>query len=145
MFLIAIIHTLAMSLVSKLLFKMLEYLIAQMRPDIADKKNCLQTIPTDKLLAQYDYVIIGEGSAGAVFGQSIIRRWRSQYSSARNQHWRSAFVPWFFSSLRRTYLDWYFKTEPSSNYYLAMHNHQCRWPCGKVFRCKEIKYLRYFI
>lgn len=36
-----------------------------MRPDI-DKENYVQSVSTEKLLAQYDYVIIGEGSAEAV-------------------------------------------------------------------------------
>lgn len=132
MFLIAV--RLAMSSASKLFFMMLGYFIVNMRPDITDKENRLQTIPAEKLLAQYDYVIIGGGSAGSVLASRLSEDEDRTVLllEAGVDEVPLSDVPWSYSSLQRTYLDWNFKTEPSSNYCLAMHNHQCRWPRGKV-------------
>jgi len=113
----------------------LGYLIINMRPDITDKENRVQTLLMKKLLAQYDYVIIGGGSAGAVLASRLSEDENCTVLllEAGVDEVPLSDVPWLYHTLQRTYLDWDFKTESSSSYCLAMHNHQCRWPRGKVF------------
>ncbi|XP_039305528.1 uncharacterized protein LOC105194944 [Solenopsis invicta] len=125
---------LVMSLASTLFFIMLGYFIVNMRPDIADKENRPQTILMEKLLAQYDYVIIGGGSAGAVLANRLSedknRTVLLLEAGVDEVPWSD--LPWSFSSLQHTYMDWDFETKSSPNYCLAMHNHRCKWPRGKV-------------
>lgn len=123
-----------MSLAWKLFFIILGYLINNMRPDITDKENRLQTLSMEKLLAQYDYVIIGGGSAGAVLASRLSEDENCTILllEAGVDEIPLSDIPSSYHILQRTYLDWDFKTESSSNYCLAMHNHQCRWPRGKV-------------
>lgn len=132
---------LATSSASKLFFMLLGYLIINMRPDIVDKKNRPQIVPMEKLLAQYDYVIIGGGSAGAVLASRLSEDEDRTVLllEAGVDEVPLSDLPWSYSFLQHTYLDWAFKTEPSSNYCLAMPNHQCSWPRGKVL------YFRYLM
>lgn len=125
-----------MSSISKLLFMTLGYLIVNMHPDIVDKENRIETVPMEKLLVEYDYVIIGGGSAGAVLASRLSEDEDRTVLllEAGVDEVPLSDIPWSYSFLQRTYLDWDFKTEPSSNYCLAMPGHQCRWPRGKVYR-----------
>lgn len=114
----------------------LGYLIVNMHPDIVDKENRLQTVPMEELLVEYDYVIIGGGSAGAVLASRLSEDEDRTVLllEAGVDEVPSSDIPWSYSFLQRTYLDWDFKTKSSSNYCLAMPNRQCRWPRGKVRR-----------
>lgn len=114
----------------------LGYLIVNMHPDIVDEENRLQTVPMEKLLVEYDYVIIGGGSAGAVLANRLSEDEDRTVLllEAGVDEVPLSDIPWSYSFLQRTCLDWDFKTEPSPNYCLAMPNRQCRWPRGKVRR-----------
>ncbi|KMQ85288.1 glucose dehydrogenase [Lasius niger] len=118
----------------KVFLMVLGTLIVIKRPDIVDKKNRVQSVPTQKLLAQYDYVIIGGGSAGAVLGNRLSENEDCTVlllEAGADEEVLSD-VPYNIGSLFHTSSDWDFKTEPSSNYCLGMNNHQCDWPRGKV-------------
>ncbi|XP_012527094.2 glucose dehydrogenase [FAD, quinone] [Monomorium pharaonis] len=133
-FLIAVAHPLIMSLALKLPFIALGYLIINMRLDIIDKNNRPQTVPTENLLAEYDYVIIGGGSAGAVIASRLSEGEGHTVLllEAGVDEIPLSDVPWSYHSLQHTYLDWNFEVKPSPNYCLAMRNRRCRWPRGKV-------------
>ncbi|CAL1689131.1 unnamed protein product [Lasius platythorax] len=117
----------------KVFLMMLGTLIVIKRPDIVDKKNRVQSVSTQKLLAQYDYVIIGGGSAGAVLGNRLSEDENCTVfllEAGADEEILSD-VP-YVASVYHTSSVWDFKTEPSSNYCLGMNNHQCDWPRGKV-------------
>ena len=119
---------------AKVFVIILGILLVNKRPDIIDKKNRVQPIPTQKLLAQYDYVIIGGGSAGAVVASRLSEDENHTVlllEAGVNEEALTE-VPMIPGFLPETSLDWNFKTEPSSNYCLAMNNKQCYWPRGKV-------------
>jgi len=116
------------------LLVILWFLIVHLRPDIVDETNRVQPVPTQKLMVEYDYIIIGGGSAGAVLANRLSEDEDCNVLllEAGGNEIVVSDVPIVTTLLQRTFLDWSFKTEPSSNYCLGMKNHQCRWPRGKV-------------
>lgn len=114
---------------------MLWYLIIHLRPDILDKGDRMQSVATWKIRIEYDYVIIGGGSAGAVLANRLSENKNRTVLllEAGVDETVLSDVPLAFPLLQRTFMDWDFKTEPSSNYCLAMRNRQCRCPRGKVY------------
>jgi len=131
----ATIDIVAKSASAKVFLTTLGLLIITKRPDIVDKENRVQSVPTIQLLAEYDYVIIGGGSAGAVLANRLSEdkdRTVLLLEAGDDEEVLSD-VPNNFGIFFNTASDWNFKTESSSNYCLAMNNHQCNWPLGKVF------------
>lgn len=83
---------------------------------------------------QYDYVIVGGGSAGAVLANRL-----SEDSSVSvllleaggvENEWTK--VPWTAASLQKTELDWAYLTEPQTNACLGLDGRRSRWPLGRV-------------
>ncbi|XP_072746549.1 glucose dehydrogenase [FAD, quinone]-like [Anoplolepis gracilipes] len=118
----------------KVFLTVLGYLIVTKRPDIVDQKNRVQPVSTRQLLTQYDYVIIGGGSAGAVLANRLSEdeNLTVLLLEAGADEEILSDVPNNIGVLLHTASDWGFKTESSSNYCLAMNDHQCYWPRGKV-------------
>lgn len=104
------------------------------RPDIVDKHNRVQNMDTDGIWPVYDFVIIGGGSAGAVLANRLseIGSWTVLLLEAGPDESLISEIPLMFPSLQRSALDWDYWTEPSNTYCLAMENHRCSWPRGKV-------------
>ncbi|XP_072746548.1 glucose dehydrogenase [FAD, quinone]-like [Anoplolepis gracilipes] len=128
------LHMLVKPLSMKIFLMVLGYLIVTKRPDIVDQKNRVQSVSTTQLLTQYDYVIIGGGSAGAVLANRLSEdeNLTVLLLEAGIDEDVLTDVPNNIGISFHTASDWDFKTESSSNYCLAMNNHQCNWPRGKV-------------
>jgi len=88
----------------------------------------------EQLLADYDYIIIGGGSAGAVLANRLSEDENRTVLllEAGVDELALSDVPITTGLFKNTFLDWKFKTKSSSNYCLAMRNHECEWPRGKV-------------
>lgn len=118
----------------RFLVTLLWYLIVNLRPDIVDEENRVQSVPTQELLREYDYVIVGGGSAGAVLASRLSEN-KSHTVLLLEAGPDEGFVsdvPLTYTLIQRSYMNWEYRTEPSSTYCLAMKNHQCRLPQGKV-------------
>ncbi|GAB1864823.1 Glucose dehydrogenase [acceptor] [Camponotus japonicus] len=143
----ATIDIVAKSASAKVFLTTLGLLIITKRPDIVDKENRVQSVPTIQLLAEYDYVIIGGGSAGAVLANRLSEdkdRTVLLLEAGDDEEVLSD-VPNNFGIFFNTASDWNFKTESSSNYCLAMNNHQCNWPLGKVLGGSSVLNAMYYI
>nr|CAD7438272.1 unnamed protein product [Timema bartmani] len=82
----------------------------------------------------YDFIIIGGGTAGAVMANRLSERadWSVLLLEAGGDETLLSDIPLLMPTLQLSPLDWQFKTEPSGNYCLGMHEGRCNWPRGKV-------------
>lgn len=112
----------------------LRFMIILLRPDIIDKENRIKSIPIMRLQQNYDFIIIGGGSAGSVLANRLSenKNWSILLLEAGGDETVLSDVPIIFPALQLTDLDWQFKTERSSTYCLSMNHHACNWPRGKV-------------
>ncbi|KAH0950021.1 hypothetical protein HN011_000819 [Eciton burchellii] len=92
--------------------------------------------PIDKrhLYSEYDFIIIGSGSAGAVVANRLseITEWNVLLLEAGPDENEITDVPSVAGYLQLTKLDWKYKTEPTGQACLAMKGGRCNWPRGKV-------------
>lgn len=84
--------------------------------------------------AEYDFVVIGGGSAGAVVASRLseIPSWRVLLLEAGPDENEVTDVPSLAAYLQLTKLDWKYKTEPTGKSCLGMKGGRCNWPRGKV-------------
>ncbi|XP_076652653.1 glucose dehydrogenase [FAD, quinone]-like isoform X1 [Halictus rubicundus] len=120
---------------SQLLFLIsLKLLIAIFRPDIVDVQHRVKPVSLENLKDEYDFVVIGAGSAGSVVANRLSENgnWSVLLLEAGLDEQTISDVPVMALNLELTSMDWQFKTEPSNEYCLAMNGKRCNWPRGKV-------------
>ncbi|XP_034936851.1 glucose dehydrogenase [FAD, quinone] [Chelonus insularis] len=83
---------------------------------------------------EYDFIVIGGGSAGAVVASRLseIPDWNILLLEAGPDENEITDVPSLAAYLQLTKLDWKYKTEPTGTSCLAMKKGRCNWPRGKV-------------
>lgn len=106
--------------------------ISYYRYDRVDPES--RPIDTKNLLPEYDYVIIGGGSAGAVVANRLTENPKVSVLllEAGPDENEITDVPSLSAYLQLSNLDWSYKTEPSNSACLGMVNNRCNWPRGKV-------------
>lgn len=82
--------------------------------------------------AEYDFIIVGGGTAGCVLANRLteIREWNVLLLEAGIEEPNITKVPAFSPLLQKSNIDWNFKTQPEKNACLA--NNGCNLPSGKV-------------
>jgi choline dehydrogenase-like flavoprotein len=92
--------------------------------------------PIDRypLYKEYDFVVIGGGSAGAVVANRLseISHWTVLLLEAGPDENKISDVPSLAAYLQLSNMDWQYKTEPTDKACLAMKSGRCNWPRGKV-------------
>jgi len=92
--------------------------------------------PIDRypLYSNYDFIVVGGGSAGAVVASRLseIPDWNVLLLEAGPDENEITDVPSLAAYLQLTKLDWKYKTEPTGKACLAMKGGRCNWPRGKV-------------
>nr|XP_031838195.1 glucose dehydrogenase [FAD, quinone]-like [Nomia melanderi]XP_031838196.1 glucose dehydrogenase [FAD, quinone]-like [Nomia melanderi] len=114
---------------------LLNALIELYRPDIVDSEHRVKSIPVSELQSHYDYIVIGGGSAGSVVANRLSENsnWTVLLLEAGHDEIPLTDVPALWTTfLGSDDLTWKYKSEPSDKYCLAMNNHQCVFPRGKV-------------
>lgn len=95
-----------------------------------------ESAPIDQkaLYPEYDFIIVGAGSAGAVVANRLteIHNWNVLLLEAGPDENEITDVPSLAAYLQLSKLDWGYKTEPSTKACLGMKNNRCNWPRGKV-------------
>ncbi|KAH1018844.1 hypothetical protein HUJ05_006535 [Dendroctonus ponderosae] len=86
------------------------------------------------LYKEYDFVIVGGGSAGAVVASRLseIENWKVLLLEAGPDENEISDVPSLAAYLQLSKLDWSYKLESTGRACLGMKNGQCNWPRGKV-------------
>uniref|UniRef100_A0AAR5Q9C9 Glucose-methanol-choline oxidoreductase N-terminal domain-containing protein n=1 Tax=Dendroctonus ponderosae TaxID=77166 RepID=A0AAR5Q9C9_DENPD len=104
------------------------------RPDILDRDNRIRDTVYTEIKDNYDFIIIGGGSAGSVLANRLSENpfWSVLLIEAGPDEISVTDMPMMFPALQLTPFDWKYKTEPGDKYCQAMVNEQCNWPRGKV-------------
>lgn len=91
-------------------------------------------IDQQQLFSEYDFIVVGAGSAGAVVANRLteIGQWKVLLLEAGPDENEISDVPSLAAYLQLSKLDWGYKTEPSNKSCLGMKNNRCNWPRGKV-------------
>jgi len=86
------------------------------------------------LYSDYDFIVIGGGSAGAVIASRLseIPNWNVLLLEAGPDENEITDVPSLAAYLQLTTLDWKYKIEATDKACLAMKGGRCNWPRGKV-------------
>ncbi|KAF4521161.1 hypothetical protein B566_EDAN011611, partial [Ephemera danica] len=86
------------------------------------------------LLPEYDFIVVGAGSAGAVVASRLsdVGSWSTLLLEAGGHENEVSDVPSLAAYLQLSAMDWQYKTEPNGQACLAMNQGRCNWPRGKV-------------
>uniref|UniRef100_A0A182J323 Glucose-methanol-choline oxidoreductase N-terminal domain-containing protein n=1 Tax=Anopheles atroparvus TaxID=41427 RepID=A0A182J323_ANOAO len=100
-----------------------------------DERLAQEKPDTRKLATEYDFVIVGAGSAGCTLASRLSEMgdWSVLLIEAGPRENLLMDIPMFAHYLQ-TYstVNWDYRTKPSERYCLAFKNNQCRFPRGKV-------------
>lgn len=94
----------------------------------------LSRIPDSDIGPEYDFVIVGGGSAGSVLA-SRLSEWGNVsvlLLEAGGDETVLAQYPMVAQYLQLSFLDWHYKTVPQTDSCLGQFDKQCFWPRGKV-------------
>ncbi|RLU16177.1 hypothetical protein DMN91_011937 [Ooceraea biroi] len=83
---------------------------------------------------QYDFIIVGAGSAGCVLANRLseIKGWRILLLEAGIEEPQVAGVPAFASMLQASNIDWMYRTQPEAHSCRSRREGGCPWARGKV-------------
>ncbi|KAK9497726.1 hypothetical protein O3M35_004394 [Rhynocoris fuscipes] len=100
--------------------------------DLYDPES--QPISVSKINSEYDFIVIGAGSAGSVVASRLSENkdWSVLLLEAGNQETELTDVPILSLYLHGSRYDWKYKTEPSDTACQAMKENRCCWTRGKV-------------
>nr|CAD7460745.1 unnamed protein product [Timema tahoe] len=89
---------------------------------------------TDIILDQYDFIVVGAGSAGSVLANRLteVPEWKVLLLEAGGDPTLESEIPPLFHHTQGTEIDWKYKTVPQEHGCLGMVNKSCIWPRGKV-------------
>ncbi|EEB16963.1 glucose dehydrogenase precursor, putative [Pediculus humanus corporis] len=106
--------------------------LAYYRYDSLDPES--RPIDQYPLYKEYDFIVVGGGSAGAVVASRLseIPDWKILLLEAGPDENEISDVPALAAFLQLSRLDWQYKTEPTGKACLGMKGGRCNWPRGKV-------------
>ncbi|XP_026673175.1 glucose dehydrogenase [FAD, quinone]-like [Ceratina calcarata] len=111
----------------------LQTLIVLYRPDVADVENRVRPTPPPSLRSNYDFIIIGGGSAGSVLANRLSEneKWSVLLLEAGPNEPYATDITIMSTRLQPSSLFWNFTTLPSANYCIIQEI-GCNWGHGRV-------------
>ncbi|XP_063628496.1 glucose dehydrogenase [FAD, quinone]-like [Cydia splendana] len=102
--------------------------------DVCDPEGGVPGIDESQLLPDYDFIIVGAGSAGSVLANRLseIANWNTLVLEAGGRETEVSDIPILAGYLQKSELDWEYYTEPNENYCLGFEGGRLLWPRGKV-------------
>ncbi|XP_051160358.1 glucose dehydrogenase [FAD, quinone]-like [Leptopilina boulardi] len=90
--------------------------------------------PTGFAVKEYDFIIVGAGSAGCVLANRLseIHHWRILLLEAGIEEPKVADVPSFAGLLQGSNIDWMYRTQPEKKSCRSRISRGCNWARGKV-------------
>ncbi|KAF2878937.1 hypothetical protein ILUMI_27241 [Ignelater luminosus] len=104
------------------------------------------SIPPRTIEKEYDFIIVGAGSAGSVVANRLseVGSWKILLLEAGYPENNLAQYPVLATLLQLSDYNWAFTTEPQKNFCLAMEKHRCGWPRGRALGgSSSINYMLY--
>ncbi|XP_026678724.1 glucose dehydrogenase [FAD, quinone]-like [Diaphorina citri] len=110
------------------------YMISQYRPDVEDLEHLIPDVPLEEMYPEYDFVVVGGGSAGAVVARRLSeqKNWKVLLLEAGGEESPLSDIPCTYPALQTSPLDWQYKTEPNDRACLGLNGRRSNWPRGKV-------------
>lgn len=92
------------------------------------------TMQTVDLFQEYDYIIVGAGSAGCVLANRLSEDPQRTVLLLEAGGWEGelADIPLIAATVQGTALDWQYTTTPQEASCFALHDRRSKWPRGKV-------------
>ncbi|XP_071448675.1 glucose dehydrogenase [FAD, quinone]-like [Hetaerina americana] len=99
-----------------------------------EKKKTTYAPPEKPLRQEYDFIIVGAGTAGCALANRLSEnpQWNILLIEAGTEPSVLTDVPILAAYFQLTESDWSYKTEPQRGACLAMEGGRCNWPRGKV-------------
>ncbi|XP_033329050.1 glucose dehydrogenase [FAD, quinone] [Megalopta genalis] len=100
--------------------------------DLMDPEN--QPKVTKNLMKEYDFIVIGSGSAGSVVVNRLTENpeWKVLLLEAGGHETEITDVPILSLYLHKSKVDWKYRAQPQDSACQAMVDHRCCWTRGKV-------------
>ncbi|XP_050356440.1 glucose dehydrogenase [FAD, quinone]-like [Nymphalis io] len=97
-------------------------------------KNSKDTSRSQRHREEYDFIIVGGGSAGCVLANRLseVQEWRILLLEAGTEEPDITMVPSLPILLQRSSIDWNYKTQPEAMTCKGTLGHTCDWPRGKT-------------
>ncbi|XP_001946057.1 glucose dehydrogenase [FAD, quinone] isoform X1 [Acyrthosiphon pisum] len=93
-----------------------------------------ETVDRAKVLPEYDFIVVGAGSAGSVVASRLseVKKWQVLLIEAGQQASHIMDVPLAAPFLQFSSINWKYRTVPMNNSCLGMEGNRCKFPRGKV-------------
>jgi len=93
-----------------------------------------EPINTEKVFSEYDFIVVGAGSAGAVVASRLseIRKWKVLLIEAGKKAIHFMDVPITSQLLQASEYNWKYRTIPMNTSCLSFEEQRCKFPRGKV-------------
>jgi len=107
--------------------------LAQYKRLMQDPEGLSRNIPTSLISSEYDFVVIGAGTAGSTLTNRLteVPGWRVLLLEAGKDEIFLTDMPVFAAHFQLTDYNWGYRTQPQKDACLALQDKRCSWPRGK--------------